>query len=1192
MVSIKRILFIVFILLGIIATAQQKEFGLPYIENIPASKIGYSGDLYDIAQDAENVMYFSHEKGVIAFDGASWNLISTHGRPALYKTQNGQILVGEVNMLGRIVSDVYNRKTIEPIKIDSTKQWGRITNIVEYQNEIFFVANGIVYDLVNGQVEKNTLSSVSQLYVDRSGVVASCENGTWICTDVKKGFVQKTSVVVDGIVRTNDKLLIHTSQGFKNADSIDADWKTDDSYSSNFRQYTDLAVLVDNTLCVGTRQGVFCFAANGANTLLLDSQVGLLDDEINNLYVDKQNNLWATHSAGVSRIEMNTSISYFNENNGLEGSVRAIVRNAGNLYVATNKGVYKLLDGTHFINCFRVACNALVSYKNQAIAATSSGLYNLSTSEQICTDAMENVFVFNDKLVTIQKSQLSVWEHQGASIHLTARQKLPNIEVTTLASMPSQSGVSAMLGTLSDGVWTMAFDSVLKIEKCQWPGFPKNVRQAEVYETTLGVVFALDDGLYRCDAENGFFYKDAKIQIPATMENLRMLPVVEDKDKNLWFAFHKEGIYENQVAVAWNTNNFERYTLILAPFSKVRNFHTEHILTEENSVAWLGGPDGLVRMDFNNISVKKHLANVKFTKITLDEDSLLTQCGEQIVLPHDMKSIAFDFVSVEFENHDDIFYSWYLEGEESLWSVPSTIHSKEYTNLPAGKYIFHVIAKRASGASSEETVFSFVVKQHPLLTIWAFIVYALILGALIWWLSNLRARKLAKEHAIVNQMIENKTKQLQQNENKPSEESSTSAEETVVDWERGSSMNFELATVLFSDFKGFTKLTEKLSADSLIRELDKYFTEFDKIIEQYNVEKIKTVGDSYMCAGGLPKKNTTNPIEVVAAALEMQYRINEMQKDYPENTEAWGVRIGVHTGPVIAGVVGGKKLSYDIWGDSVNIADRMEAAGEVGKVNVSENTYLMVREFFDCEYRGKISVKGKDEKMDMYFVTGFKPMFAKEGVNVLPNNNFTSKLTLLRFDGLQEQVFSLYEEKIPKMYYYHNVKHVIDVVTQVEVIGTAEGVSDADMFILKTAALLHDAGYMRSAQNHEQNSANIAKEILTKEGYSSAQIVKVCQLIESTNLKEQPKDLLEKILRDANFDYLGREDYLCVSRELYKEYLELKMTKKNEYEWYKMQLQFMQDHTYYTDYSRSQRNSTKVNNIKWLQEQILKFNIK
>ena len=228
----------------------------------------------------------------------------------------------------------------------------------------------------------------------------------------------------------------------------------------------------------------------------------------------------------------------------------------------------------------------------------------------------------------------------------------------------------------------------------------------------------------------------------------------------------------------------------------------------------------------------------------------------------------------------------------------------------------------------------------------------------------------------------------------------------------------------------------------------------------------------------------------------------------------------------------------------------------------------------------------------MYFVTGFKPMFAKEGVNVLPNNNFTSKLTLLRFDGLQEQVFSLYEEKIPKMYYYHNVKHVIDVVTQVEVIGTAEGVSDADMFILKTAALLHDAGYMRSAQNHEQNSANIAKEILTKEGYSSAQIVKVCQLIESTNLKEQPKDLLEKILRDANFDYLGREDYLCVSRELYKEYLELKMTKKNEYEWYKMQLQFMQDHTYYTDYSRSQRNSTKVNNIKWLQEQILKFNIK
>ena len=177
-------------------------------------------------------------------------------------------------------------------------------------------------------------------------------------------------------------------------------------------------------------------------------------------------------------------------------------------------------------------------------------------------------------------------------------------------------------------------------------------------------------------------------------------------------------------------------------------------------------------------------------------------------------------------------------------------------------------------------------------------------------------------------------------------------------------------TVLFTDFKGFTQLSEKMSPKELVAEINECFSAFDLIMEKYNIEKIKTIGDSYMAAGGLPTPNKTHPEDVVKAALEIQ---EYMQKHRAER-EAKGkpffeIRIGINTGPVVAGIVGVKKFQYDIWGDTVNTASRMESSGEAGKVNVSGATYELVKDKFTFTYRGKIQAKGKGE-VDMYFVEG------------------------------------------------------------------------------------------------------------------------------------------------------------------------------------------------------------------------------
>jgi histidine kinase len=176
---------------------------------------------------------------------------------------------------------------------------------------------------------------------------------------------------------------------------------------------------------------------------------------------------------------------------------------------------------------------------------------------------------------------------------------------------------------------------------------------------------------------------------------------------------------------------------------------------------------------------------------------------------------------------------------------------------------------------------------------------------------------------------------------------------------------FERVTILFTDFKGFTAISEKLSPEELVREIDSCFRAFDLIMEKYNIEKIKTIGDSYMAAGGLPVPNSTHPDDVVKAAIEIRDYMRE--RNARKGASAFEVRIGINTGSVVAGIVGTKKFQYDIWGDAVNTASRMESSGEPGKVNISQNTYELVKDKFNCEHRGEIEAKGKG-KVKMYFV--------------------------------------------------------------------------------------------------------------------------------------------------------------------------------------------------------------------------------
>lgn len=386
-------------------------------------------------------------------------------------------------------------------------------------------------------------------------------------------------------------------------------------------------------------------------------------------------------------------------------------------------------------------------------------------------------------------------------------------------------------------------------------------------------------------------------------------------------------------------------------------------------------------------------------------------------------------------------------------------------------------------------------------------------------------------------------------------------------------LKFSMVTVLFADIHGFAKLVEGMDSAQIMDELDEILFEFDAIVKKYHIEKIKTIGDTYMCAGGIPRKNITNPVDVVMAAIEMRNHLESFESARRGNDKIWELKIGIHTGPVTASLTGKKKVSYDIKGETVNTASRIEAVSEKGSILISAMTYELVKEFFRCGYFGKLPVKYTGD-LPMYGVAGLLPELSADGGGRIPNESFHTKYGLIRFTDIQEIILDKLEKELPQWFHYHNVKHTVDVVTEVELIGWAEGCNDEEILLLKTAGLFHDTGLTVSYDDHEYHGTLLAREKLPEYGYTEEQIDRICEIIMATKLPPKPKNLLEEIICDSDLDYLGRSDFIPVSNTLFEELkAQNKITKLND--WNKLQVKFISGHQYFTATARSLREVNK-----------------
>ena len=382
--------------------------------------------------------------------------------------------------------------------------------------------------------------------------------------------------------------------------------------------------------------------------------------------------------------------------------------------------------------------------------------------------------------------------------------------------------------------------------------------------------------------------------------------------------------------------------------------------------------------------------------------------------------------------------------------------------------------------------------------------------------------------------------------------------EEMIEKEKPFIQKYDMVTVLFADIEGFTEITDNLDPETLLEELNSFFFYFDIIIDHYRIEKIKTMGDAYMCAGGIPLKNNTNHVDVVMVALDVQ---NHLKRLSEQNPNVWSVRIGIHTGQVVAGMLGHTKLSYDIWGHTVNVASRLETSCKAGKIHISGTTYEMIERFFDCEYQGQLS----NTNDISYYVKGIKPEFSEKNADgqTVPNRAFFVQMQLLRFVDLEDYVKSMMTDTDPKLY-FHNFKHVWDVCEQAELLAHSENIPEEDVLLLKTAALLHDIGYAVIYQDDMTRvNEDTVRETLPIFQYEPQQIDKVCQLMKATHFKSIPNGIMEKIMHDAHHMYFTRADFTSRIWSLYREQEEHGIHVKKS-AWLEHQINRLTKHQFYT----------------------------
>lgn len=630
--------------------------------------------------------------------------------------------------------------------------------------------------------------------------------------------------------------------------------------------------------------------------------------------------------------------------------------------VAVKKTEPKLVERTIFrrVKNLNVKVRSLVNFKGHLMAVTNNGLYliNEGTAKNLTPDKyILSVFPSEGELLVSTSSGLSSLTGDGKNWTLTPTHDLKDLAFSIYKD--------------SEGVWVGSENKVVLLSES---GDQKEILLDLSGSQRVSVV-GIYDKAHFLTSDGVFHYSSAtdtvmKAGLPGITDEARYRHLVGNDDE-VWIKDES----------GWQIMNNDAHVPLL-PFLELFNDVAGISSDDAGNLYVVDKKTGLFRI--SNALVESDPSKFKvYIKHAKASTGHLFELGKMVLDP-DRSSVSVQLSAPFYLKNSSSEFQYRLDGlKGSDWGNWTTESRVEIPFLPAGDYTLEVRARSVFGEISDVQRLSF--KIEPVFWLrWYMILNYLVVGLiLILFVINLRERSLRSDQRKLEEMVQDRTAALEQEKEKVEDLLlNILPRETAQELKtkgKATAKQYNSASVLFTDFKDFTRLTTNVSAEELVNELDRYFIRFDEICQKYGLEKIKTIGDSYMCASGIPAPSRTHALAITLAGLEMCEYMNEVALSKKEqDLTPWEIRVGIHSGPLTAGVVGKNKFAYDIWGDTVNAASRMESASEPGKINVSLITYGMIRQYFNCSPRGKVEVKGKGE-MEMFFVNGLKPEYLSDG---------------------------------------------------------------------------------------------------------------------------------------------------------------------------------------------------------------------
>ncbi|MEO8069082.1 MAG: two-component regulator propeller domain-containing protein [Flavobacteriales bacterium] len=1029
--SMRNWLLPVLLLASLQVTAQNFYFENISIEQgLPASKV------YCVVQDARGLVWMGTEAGLANYDGNTVVALgenagtAANGARSLLLDKDGRLWAGHIQGGISLMENGAFRK----LSIAGTALTSDVTGIAQD-------ADGAVWIATYGQGLFKVVSMA----------------GDGVLTTEHFGSTQKISDNINMLTTLNDGTVCIIEDGGspKRLDKA-AKVFTSIQYSGlpELLSVTSLFEDSKGRLWFGTIQsGAYCVDPKTGQVNTYDLLSGMPSNFVVCFSEDEDGNIWAgTWDNGIGRIQPD-GIQHFHSDNGLHSTViRGIARDReGNMLIVTNDHGMDLYRGERFLT-FNDE-DGLLDPQVWAVLEDQDGRIWFGTNGGINILDQSNNSTARVKTLTAQQGDLTsnrvrcmrqdskghVWIGMETTGLIDLGPGYTMVEHDDLLAAIADGRVTALENGQPNELWIGTINGLVRYVNANIPnvftendGLPaRNV--TGLYRDTGGTVWVgTTKGLARVD--NG------KVTAVALEKQITPTCFTQDKQGRLWIGSEGQGIVVLQDG---------RFLTTYSTESGLLSNNIRSIMSDDEGHVWVGTNKGLnkwrpkvddflaftARSGFVGIEAKPNavcrtrngdiwfgsargatkiartkgadktvppLVSIRGIKVDLVDRAV----APVITLAHDDKGLRIAYGSVSLSDPAAVRYQYILDGLEEDWQPLTYDADAYYPSLPAGDYTFKVKAMNRAGIWSDPPAELKIEVLPPWYRSWWFYsALILALGSGTYSFIKVRERQLRMRNQVLEMKVEERTAEVVAQNQEIGKQKvriedlllnilPKEISEELKENGKATARRHNAVTVMFTDMKGFTRVAESMSPEELVNELDDCFIQFDAIIDKYGIEKIKTIGDSYMCAGGVPTHDPHHAHKVVLAGLE----IRELMRVWAEERTAvgkqpWVLRIGLHTGPVVAGVVGKRKFAYDIWGDTVNTASRMESSGLPGEVNISGATYELVKDVVECEHRGKVEAKNKGT-IDMYFVKRIKDQYSADSRGTLPNRAYRATLGL------------------------------------------------------------------------------------------------------------------------------------------------------------------------------------------------------